>query len=208
MKSFSLTILLFLLLALPGRANELDSLLERLRQAAAATQTLSSDFIQEKHLAIFSEKLLSEGRFAYRKPDQLRWELLTPFKSGFVLRGDQGVRWNGLSRERGRFSVERDPVMGMIAKQLLAWARVDLEWLQQRYQMELLQTQPPRLRLIPRDRGEAGFIRHLDITFAEDLRHIATVLLQETAGDQTLLHFKKVELNRALPDKVFEAPEF
>ncbi|PLX76788.1 MAG: outer membrane lipoprotein carrier protein LolA [Desulfuromonas sp.] len=208
MRYFCLTICLILLITGPVRAGELDVLLDSLREVAATTETLSSHFVQEKHLAIFSEKLLSEGRFSYRKPDRLRWELLTPFASGFVLRGDSGERWNGLSRERGRFSVERDPVMGMVARQLLAWARVDLDWLQQRYRMELLQNRPPKLRLIPLDPGEAGFIRHLEITFAEDLRYISTVLLQEAGGDKTLLRFSEVELNRALPEETFRAPEF
>jgi len=186
----------------------LQPLLRELQDAAAQTRSLTSDFVQEKQLAIFAEKLVSKGRFAYQQPDRLRWELLTPMASGFVLRAGKGERWNGLSRERSDFSVANDPIMGMIAQQLLAWARVDLDWLQSRYRMELLAESPVRLRLVPLDQGEASFIKELQILFAEDRSHVAEVLLLEQGGDSTLLRFSNVQLNTPLSAAIFEAPEF
>ncbi len=208
-KKFLLTYLL-LLFASPcfAESTELVPVLAELKQAAAETETLSSNFVQEKHLSIFAEKLLSNGRFFYQKPDRLRWELLTPVASGFVLQGKQGQRWNGLSREQERFSVETDPIMGMIAQQLLAWARVDLDWLQTRYRIELQTAKPVSLRLYPLDEGEAGFIDYLQILFANDQRHLSEVLMVEVEGDSTLLRFSEVAINTELPADAFAVPEF
>ena len=212
MKKFCLLTLLSLLLSLPstGRAEstQLQQLLGELKVAAAKTETLSSHFVQEKHLSFFAEKLLSQGLFVYQAPDRLRWELLSPVASGFVLRGGEGERWNGLSQERGRFSVENDPIMGLIAKQLLAWARVDLDWLQKRYRMSVVNSQPISLRLTPLDSGEAGFIDYLQVRFAKDRRYIDEVLMVEQGGDSTRLSFTGVQLNKALPSRPFQAPEF
>lgn len=201
---------LFLFFASSGYAEveELAPLLAELKLAAAQTETLTSQFVQEKYLEIFSEKLLSEGHFVYSKPDQLRWELLTPVASGFVLRGDQGKRWNSLSQQRENFSVKSDPVMGMIAQQLLAWARVDLDWLQSRYRMELSSSDPVTLFLYPLDQGEAAFIEYLQIQFATDRRHVAEVLMVEQGGDSTLIRFVDVEINGELSTDAFEAPEY
>jgi len=203
-------LLICLVLVVPNAllAADLDALLLELKLAAAQTETLSSQFVQEKHLAMFEETLLSAGRFVYQKPDRLRWELLTPVASGFILQGKTGQRWNGLSKERGRFSVENDPVMGMIAQQLLAWARVDIDWLQQRYRMELESETPIRLRLYPLDQGEAGFIDHLQVLFAADRSHVAEVKLIEQGGDSTLMRFREVEVNAPLAPDSFETPVF
>jgi len=205
-----LAVCLLLLLVSPAFAEstELESVLMELKRAAATTQSLSSKFEQQKNLAIFAEKLLSQGRFVYQKPDRLRWELLTPVASGFILQGKQGQRWNALSQEQGSFSVETDPIMGMIAQQLLAWARVDLDWLQQRYRMELQSAEPVRLRLSPLDAGEAGFIDYLQIQFAADRSHVAEVLMVEQEGDSTLLSFNEVQINTELPTNAFTAPDF
>ena len=186
----------------------LAPLLTELKLAAARTKTLSSHFVQEKYLQIFSEKLLSNGQFFYHKPDQLRWELLTPVASGFVLRGDQGERWNSLSQKQENFSVKSDPIMGMIAQQLLAWARVDLDWLQSRYRMELSSVDPVILYLFPLDQGEAAFIEYLQIQFAADRGHVAEVLMVEQGGDRTLIRFVDVEVNGELPADAFQVPEF
>jgi outer membrane lipoprotein-sorting protein len=212
-KFCSVILVLFsLCLSLPavGRAEstELQRLLAELKVAAAATETLSSRFVQEKHLSFFSEKLLSQGLFVYQAPDRLRWELLAPIASGFVLRGDEGERWNGLSREREKFSVENDPIMGLIAKQLLAWARVDLDWLQKRYKMTVVNSQPISLRLTPLDAGEAGFIDYLQVRFAGNRRYIDEVLMMEQGGDSTLLRFTDVQLNKALQSNPFQPLEF
>jgi len=210
---FKSTVLCLLIVALPicsgaGQQGELDAVLARLKSSAAATSSLSSHFIQEKHLAIFAETLLSQGRFVYQKPDRLRWELLTPVASGFVLNGGKGVRWNGLSGETGGFNIDQDPLMGMIAKQLLAWARLDTDWLQSRYRIELLSEQPVTFKLFPRDPGEAGFIASLQIRFAADLGYVETVTMSEQGGDETLLRFEEVRLNQKLPPDAFSAPEF
>jgi outer membrane lipoprotein-sorting protein len=186
----------------------LQQLFSEMQTIATETKTLSSGFVQEKNLAIFSEKLISHGIFSYQAPDRLRWELLTPVASGFVLRGGEGESWNSLSEERNSFSVENDPIMGVIAQQLLAWARVDLDWLQNRYQMELASSQPIVLRLTPRDEGEAGFIDYLQVRFSADRRYIAEVLMAEQGGDSTLLRFTNVHLNRELPREAFQPPEF
>jgi len=187
---------------------ELTPLLTELKQAAAQVETLSSPFIQEKYLDIFAEKLLSQGQFAYRKPDLLRWELLTPVASGFVLRGDKGERWNRLSGEKRRFSVQSDPVMGMIAQQLLAWARVDLDWLQERYRIELQTATPVLLHLYPKNRGEAEFIAYLQIEFAPDRSHVVRVKMVEPGGDSTTIRFVDVAMNCPLNTTTFQVPEW
>ncbi len=206
MKSF-LLLLLLLFLPLVSHGDELSDLLGELKRAAATTETLSSPFVQEKYLEIFSEKLQSQGQFIYRKPDQLRWELLSPVDSGFILQGDRGERWNSLSHERASFSVKDDPLMGMVARQLLAWAQVDLDWLQQRYRMELATRVPVVLTLYPRDAGEAGFIDHLQVQFADDYSHVSEVVMVEQGGDRTLIRFTDVQINQPLPDEAFQVPK-
>lgn len=204
-----LLLLVLVLLSTNGWAEDkLPQLLQELKQQAAQTQTLQSDFVQEKQLQLFAETLRSTGRFVYQQPDQLRWELLTPIASGFVLRGERGERWNGLSHEVTEFSVERDPMMAIVARQLLAWARVDLDWLQQHYSLALLSEEPVRLQLTPLAAGEARLISGLQIEFSPDRRSVVEVLMQEQGGDFTRLRFNNVQINAELPAESFTPPDY
>ena len=109
---------------------DLDRVLAGLARSAAGIETLSSDFVQEKYLAVFQDALVSRGRFYYRKPDKLRWELRSPLVSGFALDGNRGRRWRGAEEKSESFDIRQDPVMKVVAEQLLAWARPDFPWLQ------------------------------------------------------------------------------
>jgi len=181
---------------------------QELRLAAQGVETLQSDILQEKHLAMFAETLRSTGRFVFARPDKLRWEMLKPVASGFVLQGEAGTRWNALSKEVGAFNVSADPIMGMVSQQLLAWARVDLDWLNKRYGMELICAQPVILRLLPLDPGEAQMIESLRIEFAPDRSHVAEVVMYEQGGDHTRMIFSAVQVNAPLSSTAFEAPKF
>jgi outer membrane lipoprotein-sorting protein len=196
----------------PSLAEKLDDaaaarVIGRLQSAAAQTSSLSSAFVQEKRLSIFDETLLSKGRFIYQAPDHLRWELLTPTASGFILSGQQGERWNALTKEILPFRISSDPLMGIVAQQLFAWAKLDIGWLKSRYRIVLLSEQPVRLQLFPLDRGEAGFIEQLQILFAADCRYVELVEMYEVGGDKTMLRFAKVEVNQPLPADAFLAPK-
>ena len=74
--------------------------------------------------------------------------------------------------------------------------------------MAVVNSQPISLRLTPLDSGEAGFIDYLQVRFAKDRRYIDEVLMVEQGGDSTRLNFTGVQLNKALPSRPFQAPEF
>jgi len=186
----------------------LETILAQLKVAAAEVETLQSTFVQEKNLEMFEQQLLSSGRMLYVQPDQLRWELLAPVASGFVLQGEQGVRWNALSQQRQRFSISADPLMGVVAQQLLVWARVDLDWLRERYRMALLTTEPVLLQLTPLDPGEAEFIKYIQVTFDPLQGYVSDVLILEQSGDSTGLRFSDVRINDSVAAESFVLPEF
>jgi Outer membrane lipoprotein carrier protein LolA len=181
---------------------DLDRVLAGLARSAAGIETLASDFVQEKYLAVFQDALVSGGRFYYRKPDKLRWELRSPLVSGFALDGNRGRRWRGAGEKGESFDIRQDPVMKVVAEQLLAWARPDFPWLQAHYRMSLEGTAPVRLRLDPSfDTG--GMIDHLLIVFAADGSHVQRVELHEKDGDYTRIRFEHTVVNGPLAAGLF-----
>ncbi len=204
--NYLLWVLLFFSLPLAAWAEptaELDRVLSALERSAAGIETLASDFTQEKHLEIFRETLVSTGRFYFAKPDKLRWETTAPVTSGFLLNGSGGKRWHQRAGTPVPFDLGREPGMKLIAEQLLAWARVDLDWLRSHYAMTLVEEHPVALRLIPRQEGARDFLDHLLIRFDTEGRHVASVEVHEAGGDRTLIHFSATLLNQPLDPSLF-----
>jgi len=206
--NYLLPLWLLLFVSLPFAAwaeeeGELDRVLAGLKVSAAGIETLASDFTQEKHLEIFRETLVSQGRFYFARPDKLRWETTAPVASGFLLNGSGGKRWHQRAGAPVPFDLGREPGMKLIAEQLLAWARVDLDWLKERYDLTLVGTAPVTLRLVPRQVAAKQYLDHLLIAFDAKGQHVASVEVHEQAGDFTLIRFDAAVLNQSLDPALF-----
>jgi len=208
MKRLMLMLTLLLACMTPALAEEdpglaLDRILAELEHSAAGIETLASDFVQEKHLEMFRETLVSRGRFYFARPDKLRWEMTEPVASGFLLNGDSGSRWHERAGAAVPFDIAREPGMQLIAQQLLAWARVDIVWLVRQYRMTLVSEQPVTLKLVPLQAGAEQFVEYLQIGFDAERRYVETVEVHEPGGDSTRISFAGTELNQPLDPALF-----
>ena len=53
---------------------------QKMEAQSKLTNTLESDFTQEKYLSVMSEKIISKGHFHFKKINMLRWEYNDPYK--------------------------------------------------------------------------------------------------------------------------------
>ncbi len=180
---------------------DIDAVLQKLRAQATAIESISSEFSQENRLSVFEETIVSSGRFLFRKPDKLRWEYLSPITEGFALEGDRGVRWTETTRTA--FSLRNDPLMNVVARQLLAWATFDLAWLSAEFDITLETVSPVILKLIPKRPDTALVLKHLFIEFSISTDTVQRVELHEQGGDLTRFLFKNAQVNTPLDDGLF-----
>lgn len=178
-------------------------LLRRLEQAASGVSTLASDFVQEKHLGIFKTVVTSRGRFHYRKPDRLRWELREPYVSGFALNGSRGRRWHQRTGRTESFDIRQDLIMKAVSDQIFAWANADFAGLGREYRIRVLSENPVSLRLEPLSAAMAASLDHLRITFSPDGRFVREVEIHEKDGDFTRIRFVDTVVNPPLGPDLF-----
>ena len=208
-RGLRLMIACVLLAAAPGAASaetpaaNQAALFSSLERSAGGVTTLSSDFVQEKHLSMFKTVMSSKGRFYFGKPDRLRWELTAPVASGFVLKGEKGRRWHQRTGRSENFQISQEPVMKLVSDQLFAWARADFTWLKREYRITVLDEAPAALRLEPRSGATAGFLNHLLISFSADGRYVKSVEVHEKDGDFTRIKFLNTQVNKPLQAELF-----
>lgn len=197
----ALFIILFLLLSTPSWSS--DHMLMGLQNKAVKITSIASDFSQEKHLSLFDEVLISNGTFAFKRPSSLRWEYTSPFKNGFLLKGDSGIEWDEASNSERPFTLKSAPAMSMVATQIMAWTTFDIPWLKERYEIKQLKDNPLTLELRPRSEIAKEFLAHLIVMFSADSHTVSTIELQETDGDFTRIIFKNTQINTTIPDTTF-----
>ncbi len=181
-----------------------SEVIEALRAASQDVRTVQSDFTQEKRLKAFASTMRSTGRMYLEKPDKLRWEYLVPGKSGFAVNGDVALRWNEFDPKAEPFALDDDPMSKAVSQQLLAWAGMDLARLGKRFDISVVQANPPILALKARDGRMSAYLKELRIHFAANMRSVTMVELFEPDGDATILSFENTRLNEPVPEKAFD----
>jgi outer membrane lipoprotein-sorting protein len=212
-KWFSLLVIMLLSLPVSGAGTEpaaggdnLAVLLEQLSENSSAVESLSCDFIQEKHLDILDEALTSTGRFSFQRPDRLRWEIVDPVSSGIVVSGEDGGTWHDRTGESERFKTRDVPAIRILSQQLFAFATMDFEALKEQFQITLLQKEPAVILLTPHSVDMQAYIQSLQVTIAEGGQNVEVVKMNESDGDYTTIRFSNVVTNPPLGKDMFELP--
>lgn len=176
----------------------------RIEKAVSTVQAVTSEFIQERRLAMLKEPVVSTGRFYYEKPDKLRWEFISPDPSGFLVNGKFAKQWKGKNSSPEVFEPQQNSVIRAIVDQTLAWTKADFTWIEQRYAVFVLKEDPIILNLVPRSSKEKKYIDHILISFEADTNYANAVDIVEKGGDSTRLRFFNMIINNSPQRELFE----
>ena len=183
-------------------SSELQLFLQNIQKASDEVSSFSSDFTQEKHLAMFTIPVKFEGKLAIIRPDKLRWEFLSPLPSVLILNGDKGVRCSDKSSAE-HFQLSTDPIMKMVAEQLWLWLGGDYSKLNTLYDLE--KREEATLFILPKDKGTAEFIESVSIIFNSTSLQPEQVQIAEPGDDLTVIRFINPVINGPLPEALFSA---
>jgi outer membrane lipoprotein-sorting protein len=175
----------------------------RIKQAASSVQTLAGEFTQEKHLEILKNSPISKGRFFYKNPDCLRWEVYEPTSMGFIVNGDKGKRWKGQAGPMQAFDLKKEPVIQIITEQVFAWARADFDRLEAGYDITVLEENPVTLKLVPLSVTEKKYIDHIKLVFSSTENYVTTIEIHEAGGDYTQINFIDMTINKPIQEDIF-----
>lgn len=204
-KNFALYVFLVILFMVSTTAIATDKkpvlpLLAEIQAQSAQVQSFSCKFTQERHLAIFAKPIIFHGLLFLVRPDHLRWEFTEPIPSVLLFSGDKGVRCND-NAPPVHFDLTSDPVMRLVAEQLLTWLDINYEKLEQLYSVK--QQGDSTLVITPKEQTMADFIAAITISFSNESKLPELIEITEPSGDLTRIRFYDCNLNVSMPDKLF-----
>jgi len=183
-----------------SESEELSSFLVEIQAASDQVRSFSSEFVQERRLALFTEPVIFHGSLTVVRPDRLRWEFTSPVPSVLIFRGEQGIRCNDKAPP-AHFDLGTDPIMRTVAEQLWLWLGGDYSRLNALYLME--KSGPTSLRIIPKNQAMLDYISSVTITFNKTSRQPEKVEIADPGGDSTIISFNSYVLNNNTSDVLF-----
>jgi outer membrane lipoprotein-sorting protein len=180
-----------------------DDLIETTLSSVSRVERISSDFIQERRLAMLKKGTVVRGHFYYEKPDRLRWEQKEPVRGGFIVNGSDLRRWGEDGRVESA-NLAREPAFGLFVSQVFAWCKGDADWLKKRYEIRVVGRSPATIRLIPTTKAEKRYLEHLTITFSDDRSYVRIVDIQTRDKDVISTTFVNTSIDQPLAKELFE----
>ena len=181
-----------------------ESFKKSFAQATAATESIQSDFSQEKTLTMLSEKMHSTGKFWYGKKDKLRMEYLQPYTYLMILNnGKIFIKEGG---KENKISANSNKVFQQVNRILIDCVSGNMLE-NPDFQSAVFESSGSFLiELTPIAKNLRVLYKIINIAIDRKDFSVATIDMEEVSGDKTIIRFQNKEINAKIPDSVFTIP--
>lgn len=193
-----LFVLLMLTAALQAEARSLTAVegLEALRRSFSTMQDFTADLTQEKQLSIMKKKLVMQGQIRFKKPDRFYMELVPPYSSKVLLKDTVLLQRLGNQGELQRIVLPPEQGLSRWFATLAKPITAVPEGMEVRAEQTGSQTS---VTIRP---AKGGQLKELTVVLHDD-GTVRKLVLEERAGDKTVMTFRKTRKNVGLTDADF-----
>jgi outer membrane lipoprotein-sorting protein len=162
-------------------------------------KTLSTDFVQYKHLDFLSKDIETSGKMVFKEPNLLLWQYKKPysysivFKNGKILINDEG--------KKSAVDIGNSKLFGKINKLIVGSVSGDL-FDDKEFSISYFKNKDQNVtKFIPKDVTLKKYIKQIELTFDKEDATVVQVKLLESSADFTRIVLK----NKVINGKVDEA---
>lgn len=180
---------------------EIVSFKKTVKEVATKIKTLSTDFVQYKHLDFLSKDIETSGKMAFKEPNMLQWQYKKPynysivFKSGKIFIDDEG--------KKSAMDVSSSKIFGKINKLIVGSVSGDM-FDDKEFVISYFKNKTNNItKFIPKDAALKKYIKQIELTFDKDDATVIQVKLLESSEDYTRIVLKNKILNAKIDNAIF-----
>ena len=173
-----------------------------LAEMTEKTNTIKSDFIQEKNLSFLSEKIISKGLFYFKKENKIRWQYTEPFDYLIII-NENKIYIKDEDRE-SKYDMASNKIFKEINKIITGCVQGDILNNDKEYKIEYYENDNfYYVKLTPYSEKMKEFLSNINIYFDKKDFSVSKLEMIELSGDYTIIEFINKKLNEEIPDKEF-----
>jgi len=173
---------------------------DQIKKAAGLVHTVRCDFIQEKHMKILTNPLVSKGSFYFKVPESLRWEYESPVKSILLMHKGKTKRFIMKDNQFIEDSSANLQAMGFVLKEITMWLNGRFD---ENPQFTASLKAGRKIVLLPKQESFTLMIQKIELMLSNRPGIIKSVIIFENDNSFTKLVFKKTMLNDKIDDSMF-----
>jgi len=181
--------------------SDAESFRKNVQEAAKKTNSVESDFKQEKHLSMLTENSISKGKFWFMKDNLLRWEYNEPAKYLIVLNnGKAYIKDNGKLK---KFDMNSNRIFRQVNELMLAAVKGDILE-NPEYNITYFENNETFLaKLLPLQKNMKEYVDNIMIYFDKKDYSVLKFRMTELTGDYTEVEFSNKKTNITFDKGIF-----
>jgi len=177
-----------------------EALKAKVKKLADATQTISSDFTQFKHIDFLSNDIESSGVLKFKAPDMVKWQYTKPLNYSIVFK-DRTIFIND-DGNKSNLDVGGSKLCERLNRLIASSIRGDM-FDEEEFSMKFFtDTESDLVHFLPKDPQFSEFINAFHIRF-DKKGEVVQVKMIEPSGDFTRIEFHNRKTNEALSNADF-----
>jgi outer membrane lipoprotein-sorting protein len=187
-----------------SKLEKTESFRQSFSVATKSTQSIQADFLQEKSMSLLSEKILSRGKFWYKRGNNLRMEYLQPFSYLIIFQGDKILIRDG--HTENKFSTSSNKTFQQVNRILVDCVSGDI--LENRdFETQVFENANSYLvELKPIAKNLKELYKNINIVIDKKDDTANAIEMFEVSGDKTIIRFQNKIINATLPGSLFSIP--
>jgi outer membrane lipoprotein-sorting protein len=179
-----------------------DLFREKLLTASASINSIASDFTQEKNLSVLSEKIISKGRFCFKKENNIRWEYTEPYKYLIIIADNKMLMRD--EKTKKQMDMQSNPLFQQMNKFISGCIQGDI--LQDDNDFAKAYFENDRnyyVKLSPKADKMRQMINEVHIWFDKNDLSVTSLRMVESGNDYTQINFVNKILNAEISPEKF-----
>lgn len=177
------------------------ALKQKIEAMSKGTNSIESDFTQEKNLSALTEKITSKGHFMFKKDNLLRWEYNTPYKYLIVINKDK--IWIKDEKKTSKYDMNSNKVFKEINDIMLSAVQGTI-FRSNKFRTSYTESDKfYKLELLPLDKNMKQTFKKINMYFDKSVTSVMKMEMVENNDDATTLDFSNKKLNAPIADAIF-----
>ena len=178
-----------------------SALKTKIESMSKATNSIESDFTQEKNLSMLSEKIISKGYFVFKKDNLLRWEYNSPSKYLIVINKEKIMIKD--EKKTSKYDMNSNKVFKEINDIMLSCVQGTI-FKSKKFKTQYFENEKfYKLELLPQDKNMKNSFKKINLYFDKNVTSVAKLEMIESSDDSTLLDFSNKKLNAPVAETLF-----
>lgn len=165
------------------------------------TNSISSDFIQSKHLSFLAKDIISKGSLTFKSPNLIKWTYVKPFDYSVVFKENKLLINDGGTKSDIDLSANKTfkELNGLIVKSV----KGDM-FDEEKFNITYYQKDKNYLIVFDTvDESIKDFIGVFELTFDGESYSVLEIKMKESSEDYTTIKFVNQKVNKEISDAIF-----